>query len=154
MKKTITKTITKALFLLFAGILLTGCNPDDFKPGTEMYTHQFTVEENHWVWNQLYKRYEYIWYWDEMDDYMYEQGVVTAGVYMWEKTSDGRQDYEVLRSLPFVHTYPDRSVSYTRTIGFDISGEYIAFYLQSSDLSQTNAAPQSLAFKVTLFYEK
>jgi hypothetical protein len=153
MKKTMTKTITKALFLLFAGILLTGCDPDDFKSGTEMYTHQFTVEANHWEWNQLYNRYEYIWNWEEMDNYMYEQGVVTAGVYMWEKLPDG-SDYEVLRSLPFVHTYSDRAGTYTRTIGFDISGEYVAFYLQSSDLGQTHAAPQSLAFKVTLFWEK
>lgn len=149
------RLITQALLLLSAGFALTGCGNDFYEnDGVEMSTEQFTVKADHWVWNERYDRLEYARSWNKIDRYMYEEGVVNCGVYVWETTEDGRNDYEVLRSLPFVHTYPDRSASsYTVTIGYDISPGFITFYIQDSDLSQL-VADQDYTFKISLFWQE
>ncbi len=152
-----TRMMTFALLLLLAGGAMSGCDADyhDYgDDGVEMLTDQFTVQASHWEWNERYGRLEYIRDWSEIDRYMYEQGAVTAGVFVQE--TDGRGTYEVLRSLPFVHTYTDQLGTYTQTIGYDISysgnRRYIAFYIQNSDLSVP--AKDNYTFKTSLFWHK
>lgn len=159
MKKIITRTLSLLCAGLFAGVLLTGCEGDTYyEDGTDMWTDQFTVLKDHWVWNERYERYEYIRDWNEIDEYMYEEGVVNCGVFITELTEDGRDKYEVLRSLPFVHSYADRFGTYTQTIGYDIAygsnNRYIAFYIQASDLSGDRPAVDNYTFKITLFWRK
>ena len=156
MKKTITRTFFLLCAGLFTGILLTGCEGDSYYTGADMETTKFTVYADDWNWNSRYARYEYVFDWNEIDEYMFEQGVVTAGVFISEYFENNNQTYWVLRSLPFVHTYPDRGANYTQTIGFDISypSRQIAFYIQSSDLSQTKPNLDNYQFKVTIFWEQ
>ncbi len=140
--------------LLTAGAL-TGCGNDYYEGGgVEMSTDQFTILAEHWKWNPRYRRLEYVHDWKQVDRYMYEDGVVNCGVYVWEESTNGRDEYEVLRSLPFVHSYPDVDKTYTRTIGYDISPGAIAFYIQDSDLAylDEDSVDQDYTFKISLFW--
>ena len=146
------------IFLLFAGLLsLTSCEIKE--KGVEMRTDHFEVFQRSWEWNSVYQRYEFIFDYWEIDEYMYYDGALTAGVYITE-TNDEGQRYEVLRSLPFVHTYVDGATTFTETIGYDVSpgdNRYpgkIAFYIQASDLSNTKKFLRDYTFKVTTFWRE
>lgn len=152
------KKMVKALFLLLAGIALTGCGDRYDRDGklVDMATDQFTVRAEHWIWNEYYRRLEYVRDWKAIDNYMYENGAVSCGVFIREQTAGGRNEYEVLRALPFVHTYFDEvnQKNYTRTIGYDITPGSIAFYIQDSDLAYIEGADQDYTFKATLFWRE
>ena len=148
----------KTLFtlLFFTGLLaFSSCEINE--KGVDMLTDRFDVAQRDWEWNSVYNRYECIFEYWEMDEYMYYDGSITASVYVTEYNPDGTR-YEVLRSLPFVHTYVDGQQKFTQTIGFDVSpGDrrnpgQIAFYIQASDLSNTKKYLQDYRFKVTTFW--
>lgn len=146
------KQITLTLLLLLAGLGLTGCGNDYYEDGVvQMYTDHFTVEAEDWRWNPRYERLEYVHEWRAIDNYMYEQGAMTCGVYITEE--NGRDRYEVLHSLPFVQTYPDGGATYTVTIGYDISPGSIAFYIQDSDLMELDVE-QDYTFKISLIWRE
>ena len=149
-------TLAAGVFSLLTMTGLTGCEFNEYHTGAGMETTKFTVLGNDWVWNQRYSRYEYTFDWNEIDEYMFEQGVVTAGVYITEFYDNSNQTYEVLRSLPFVHTHPNRTGTFTQTIGFDISypSREITFYIQSSDLSSISPILDNYQFKVSIFWEQ
>jgi hypothetical protein len=158
MKKILTKTLLG--LLLAPALLFVSCevNAGD----TEMRSETFTVDERDWVWNDVYRRYEYIFDFHALDRDMYWNGSVSAGVYMTERGHDsqGWFDYEVFRNLPFVHTYEENGVAYTETIGFDIGAPdgrkpgTISFYIQASDLSRTDWYLTDYSFKVTLLRDE
>ncbi|MCD8184983.1 MAG: hypothetical protein LUD68_00540 [Rikenellaceae bacterium] len=163
MKKLLTWIGTGALTLLLSAGL-SSCEGDKhyYEVGADLYTEIISVQPRDWSWNAQYERYEAIFDWDEIDRYMYLKGSVTAGVYVTETAyENGRPyDYEVLRSLPFVHTYYDGNNNeiYTRTIGFDIGyasppGQ-ITFYIQDSDLREFGTPTATYRFKVTLIWRQ
>lgn len=142
--------------LLFAGF--TSCEDNYYQTGADMETYFITVKPGEWTWNSEFKRYENIRDWGLMDQYMYERGSVAAGVYITE--TDGNGTYEVLRTLPFVHSYRywdanlQQYIPYTETFSFDISEHgQITFYIQHSDLSDEVIINQPYEFKVTLFWQ-
>lgn len=157
MKKILTKMLPG--LLLLPALLFVSCDMGD----TEMHTEVFTVHARDWEWNNAYGRYEYVFDFHKLNEEMYWDGSVSAAVYMTEIGYDaqGREyRYEVLRNLPFVHTYSDNGKLFTETIGFDIgapSGRLpgtIAFYIQASDLSDTKKFLTDYTFKVTLFRDE
>jgi hypothetical protein len=158
MKKILTQTLLG--LLLVPTLLFVSCEVND--GDTEMRTETFTVRARDWEWNDVYRRYEYIFDFYTLDYDMYWNGSVSAGVYMTEQGRDnqGRFEYEVFRNLPFVHSYDESGVAYTETIGFDLGAPdgrkpgTISFYIQASDLSRTDRYLTDYSFKVTLFRDE
>ncbi len=159
MKKILAKTLPGLLLLSTLAFV---CCDSTISGDTEMLTETFTVDERDWEWNDEYRRYEYVFSdFYALDEATYWYGSVSAGVFMTETSHDnqGPFEYQVLRNLPFVHSYMD-GVPYTETIGFDISapsGPYpgsIMFYIQASDLSRTDDYLTDYTFKVTLFRDE
>jgi hypothetical protein len=138
------------LLLASFAALAAGCT---FENGTEIQTEHFTVKQRDWQWNNDYKRYEYIFDYAGLGRDIYEEGTVLGGVYVNE-VDPGGGTYEVLKTLPYVESFPYQNRSYTRTISFDIAPRQVTFYIQSSDLSDDEGDLGTYEFKITLVWER
>jgi hypothetical protein len=154
MKRTL---FTLALLAGF-GFSFISCEDIDDE-GVEMRTDRFEVLAEDWVWNDIYKRYEYVSDYREIDNYMYYDGAVAAGVYITEINDQGKS-YEVLRPLPFEFYVTDRGRTITGTVGYDVSpgdNRYpgqIAFYIQPANQVENIIFLNDYLFKVTTFWRE
>ena len=152
----------KYLLIFFISIVglfgFTACGDDKhyYEIGTDMDTHIFNVDYEQWRWNSNDHRYEYTYSFPEFDNYMFEDGAVQGWVYIWK--NDGNTDYKVLTQCPYVQTYPNGTETpYSETIGFDLylnPTKKIVFYVQASDLSDTDEYLDDYSFKVNFIYRK
>ena len=112
----------------------------------------FTVDVKDWWWNGNLGRYEFQFNAPDITNNIYENGLVHAGIFIWESGSGG--NYEVLKSLPYVQSYYDAryDITYTETISYDISPGSILFCIQLSDLYSGDEFLQTYEFKVSLLY--
>lgn len=95
-----------------------------------------TVENGHWGWDDIAKRYEAIYELPDLNEDIYKYGAVLGYIFVGVEGQN-----EVQKLLPYVHTYDDVNPFYTETISFDIQYKKdgvkdpsVAFYIQSSDL--------------------
>jgi len=153
MKKKI--LIFKLLLVLSLPLFFTGCTVDNCNCGRHidckcgyhvgLTTKYFTVNSRQWAWNMAVGRYECAFNIPEITQKIYDEGLVHAGVFITEN------NFEVLKSLPFVQTYKDNIGIYTETISYDIAPGSILFSIQASDLSD-GLYFDKLEFKVSWVY--
>lgn len=155
------KKMCQYAFVLFFAFVLTACTEEkyysEYYVGAEISTEVIEIPVRSWEWNSVYNRYEYVLPYPEIDDYIYEYGVVQASVFVQEEGMyEGKPiTFETLKTLPFVQSYYSTpTYTYTETISFDISPGSISFYIQASDLSDTDEYLQTYYFKVSTFYNK
>lgn len=150
MRTNLIKWVGLAIVSLFMVVGLTSC--EDYGD-TEMNTRHFTVHLRDWDWNDVYKRYECQIDFSAINRRILDEGEVQGSVYITE-TGYGNRVREVIKPLPFVQSYEEGKVTYTETISFDVSLRNITFYIQASDLSDTDKYLTDYQFKVTIFRKK
>lgn len=161
MKKRFLKLFLPLAALACIAMTVSSCSDDKhyyYYEGANFTTVTYTINRNKWEWNDDYERYEYVARCPEITDYIFEEGTVTGGVFI---TEDGYDDkgrpvsFEVVKTLPFVQSYYDvpADVTYTETISFDYTPGWVAFYIQASDLSDTDEYLATYDFKLNIFYQ-
>jgi len=151
---------------IFAITGFTGCGDDiteQYFSGTEIETYFFEVlatndtkVENRWKWNQEMGRFECIFDLPALNQKIYEQGLVQAGVFFWEPISD-TEGYETLKNLQFERTYWDEDTDqfYTEFMNFDVTLDpaTICFYVQTSNGIGYADFLKDREFKVSLLWD-
>lgn len=151
------KLFLPAAVLVLAAGIFTSCSDDDDYFGADYVTDTFIVKQIDWVWNADYDRYEYVFPYREIDDYIFDLGTVNGGIYITERGYDnsGRPvSFEVVKPLPFLQSRYDQpsDTRYTSTISFDYTPGFVAFYIQSSDFEQRPELLETFTFKLNVFY--
>ena len=160
-----TSLFLKIILIFSLTMSFTGCIVDECKCGrshdctcppygetTNLTTLLFTVNVDSWWWNPSFGRFEYMFDAPKITNTIYANGLVHAGVFIKEMGTGGKE-YEVLKMLPFVQTYPDGDTyTYTETISYDISPGSIMFTIQCSDLYTGDEFLQTYEFKVSILY--
>lgn len=136
--------------------MFVSCSDDT---GADFFTDTFTVRASDWEWNDAFGRYEYVFQYRGINQFTFEYGTVTGGVFITERDANNRP-FETIKTLPFVQSYSETVtidgqptvVTYTETISFDYAPGSIAFYVQASDLDSTPQYLQNYTFKINVFY--
>jgi hypothetical protein len=110
-----------------------------------------------WIYNDIYRRYECLADFPALTEDIYTYSMIHAGVYVYEIGYENgkEEEFEVLKMLPFVHTYIDRDgVIYTETISYDVTPGSVMFQIQTSDLLYPEFYSPRYEFKVTLMVNR
>lgn len=144
----------KALLLVVLVTSFSSCEKNEIYQGTDLRFFDVTIDKADWGWNPIYKRYEYTIYPKELNNFIYNNGVVQAFVFVQEKGIQNGQTvyYETQKMLPFVQSFDDdgTSLAYTEMISFDTTPTSITFYTQRSDMSDVDKNLGTYDFKVSL----
>jgi hypothetical protein len=114
-----------------------------------------TVKRTDWVWNEDIGRYEAIYDFPELTEFIYENGAVLGYVFIGTQGVD-----EVQKLLQYGHTYSatdggGNTITYTETISFDFqygSPSTIAFFIQASDLFRADDYLADYNFRIMLIW--
>ncbi len=151
----------KYLVIISVAIISTigfsGCEKKYYEVGANMETFWFTVKANQWDWNNAKGRYEYTLPFNNLDEYMFDEGGISGAVYVWEQK--GSNSYEVLKSLSYVQSYYDgeNNLIYQETIGFETSlqpNKEICFYIQAHDMSSEDKYLAEYQFKINFVWKQ
>ena len=143
------KIYHKLKISLLALLIIIGVSGCEINDGVDLDVRVFTVDVSDWSWNQNYQRYECMFLFDEITEYIYNEGFINAQVYISEVNRNG--NYETLKPLPFVQTYLTATrTTYTETISYDVSPGSILFSIQSSDLTDNSQWLNTYSFKVSI----
>ena len=114
-----------------------------------------TVKRTDWVWNEDIGRYEAIYDFPELTEFIYKNGAVLGYVFIGTQGVD-----EVQKLLQYGHTYSatdggGNTITYTETISFDFqygSPSTIAFFIQASDLFRADDYLADYNFRIVLIW--
>lgn len=114
-----------------------------------------TVQIKDWEWNEDIGRYEAIYDFPELTEFIYENGAVLGYVFIGTQGVD-----EVQKLLQYGHTYSatdggGNTITYTETISFDFqygSPSTIAFFIQASDLFRADDYLADYNFRIVLIW--
>lgn len=131
-------------------LLLSSCTKEYYEDNNPL-SIQFKpviINKSDWKWNEARGRYEVIRSFPELTQNMYDNGVVSASVFVIE---DG---LELQTPLPYIQTWSNDGIPYTETLSFDISldSKTIAYYIQSSDLGRDDYYLPQYEIKLSVVY--
>ena len=152
--------------LAVASLGFVGCGDDiteQYFTGTEIKTYYFEVKatddtnvKDRWKWNPEMGRFECVFDLPALNQKIYEEGIVQAGVFYNEWISD-TEYYETLKNLQFERTYWDEETQkfYTEFINFDVALDpsTICFYIQTSNGIGYADFLSDYEFKVSLLWD-
>lgn len=149
--KKVSRFIKATLVAVVLLISCYSCTTDEYineYHGPDWNVKTFEVRPNMWTWNSYQGWYECVVKYPELTEFVYENGVVLAQVFMGIQGVD-----EVQRTLPYLQSYYDEQnrVYYTRNISYDYNIGSVCFYYQDSDLTK-EVISDTFSFKVTLFW--
>ena len=104
----------------------------------------FEVGSHEW---QLSDDGTYFWCtkpWDEITDYVYEEGIVFGQMYTWVGE-------ETLTPLPYALDCKDGNLTWQEHYTFDYSPGTVAFYVSYDDF-QMDVPPGTQTFRVTILW--
>ena len=143
------KIYHKLKISLLALLIIIGVPGCEINNGVDLDVRIFTADVSDWSWNSNYQRYECTFIFDEITEYIYNEGFVNAQVYILENNKGN--EYETLNPLPHVQTYlTGVRLPYTETISYDVSPGYILFSIQASDLTDNRQMLATYSFKVSI----
>ena len=109
----------------------------------------FTVKSEDW---QLINNmdgdpyYMYEFQWDELTDYVYEEGIVLG--YLFTQVGG----IETMTPLPYVlHRQDAKGNQWTETYTYDVSPGYVAFYATYNDF-KVQEKPATMDFRVSILW--
>ena len=84
--------------------------------------------------------------WDELNDYVFEEGIVLGNLYTFVG------DAETITSLPYIyHRQNAQGQQWTETYFFDYSPGWVAFYAKYSDFA-VEEKPATMKFRVSILW--
>ena len=90
--------------------------------------------------------YMYEFQWDELTDYVYEEGIVLG--YLFTQVGD----IETMTPLPYVlHRQDAKGNQWTETYTYDVSPGYVAFYATYNDF-KVQEKPATMDFRVSILW--
>jgi len=153
-------TLFSKISLLFLSVVLafSACTEEKYYPVEEIYVDnplaiKFKTEvirAGDWGWNADRGRYEVEINYPELTDYMYDDGVLNASVFV------KYDNFEVQTVLPYIENWMDPTGKpFTEYLSFDVSYDTksVVYYLQYSDLGRDDSfLPSLYEIKLSFIY--
>lgn len=117
----------------------------------------FSVKKEDWAWNENAEQYEVVFDFEELTEFIYENGITLGYIFLGEQGND-----EVQKLLPYVFTYKElingETIVYTETVSYDVQlgtggkKSTVAFFIQASDRARADQNLTNYNFRVVLIW--